>query len=157
MTTQAIAAPTEPSGDTWTAADECHKAILRKLEEMQQLSVLVSNFGMTEVSRTLARNIHLFFTEVATAHHQDEEQRIFPALLAKDDAPMTAAVMRLQADHLRLEQLWLDLVPRLNALARGYRFRHMDDFFRHIENFARVYRAHIVFEESLMASDPSAC
>jgi len=90
-----------------------------------------------------------FFDTAAAAHHCDEEEDLFPALIAsvpRQDLEATRSlVARLRADHVRLGALWRDMRRQLVLLAavgsRGLAASQAAEF-------RQAYERHIAIEES---------
>lgn len=139
------------------ALDTCHQEILVQLDALKALADHVAEHGADEAAREQARALHLFFARHALQHHQDEERHVFPALLRSRDADLIHKVQVLRQDHAWLEANWLELAPRLDAMARGYAWAEPDDVRRIIRIFSGLYRDHVHLEETLIYPQARAC
>ena len=147
------ARPTRPSmvpGDTFEMLDATHREVMVQLGLLGELIEHLDRQGVDERARELARDISAFFNGHARQHHLDEEVRVFPGLLASDDAALVQHVRRLQQDHGWLEEDWLELAPPLEAIANGYSWYDLDMLRHALPVFTELYREHIALEESLI-------
>lgn len=143
-----MSAPHHPFG----ALNECHRDIQEKLVELSALAATLSETGdVSEAAMASARQAHLFFTTKALRHHIDEERQVFPALLQISNERVRAAVQALRQEHVLLQKLWLQIVPCLDALARGHRWRDMAAFQRALSTFISLYAQHMTVEDALTA------
>lgn len=126
-----------------------HQEIDRRLERLSNLATTLVLDGMTRASRAESRAALAWFQQTAGPHHLDEEQRVFPALLASGDRPLIERTRRLIQDHAWLEADWQQIAPSLQAAAEG-----RDGFepvvLRHtVDVFVQLYRDHMAREETL--------
>lgn len=136
--------------DTFTALDHCHQQVLAMLHRLAELIERLDTHGVDGPARATAAEVVQFFTATARQHHADEEQHVFPALLASDDAELVHHVQRLQQDHGWLEEDWLVLQPPLSAIAEGYSWYDLDMLRHALPVFVSLYQDHIELEESLI-------
>lgn len=132
------------------AIDACHREVLHKLSELNELAARLRTAELDEAWRAKAQAVHDFFATVARQHHLDEERHVFPMLLSGDDLALAQTVMTLQQDHGWLEEDWLELSPQLEAIARGYNWYDPETFDHAAQVFGDLYRDHILLEESLV-------
>lgn len=130
--------------------DQTHRQMLQTLDELWQLLESLEAQGVDDRARTLARAICRFFDDTARAHHQAEEQLVFPSLLASGDAELVQHVQRLQQDHGWLEEDWRELSPQLQAVAEGQSWYDPDVLRSAIPIFTELYREHIALEEMIV-------
>jgi len=130
--------------------DACHVQTALALGKLAALMPRLREHGADPVARALAREVVDFFTTTSRPHHQDEEQRIFPALMAGDDAGIVQAVLRLQQDHAWLEEDWFELAPQLDALAGGQNWFDIDILCDGVAIFVALSLDHMALEESLI-------
>ena len=124
----------------------CHEGIVAKLEELQQLPALAQ--AATQ-ARRIAQSAQAFYREVVLTHHADEEKELFPAVLASAQAGdererVQAIVVRLAQEHRRIESLWREIEPGVQAVAQGGEAK-LDA--RRLGDFVAQYRAHADYEE----------
>jgi iron-sulfur cluster repair protein YtfE (RIC family) len=84
----------------------CHERVQRSLDLLGRLVEHIDHNGHDASSRSAAQDVLRYFTIAAPQHHLDEELHLFPALLAKGELELVAAVQRLQQDHIAMERLW---------------------------------------------------
>jgi hemerythrin-like domain-containing protein len=130
--------------------DACHREILSMLEDLRALLDHVDKNGVDFKARTLARDIHLFFSTTGMSHHLDEEHHVFPGLLKHGDQETAATIELLRKDHVDIEAKWLALVPYLDMLARGYRHLGLAEVRALVDAFSSLCRRHIAQEEALV-------
>lgn len=124
--------------------------MLHTLADMTRLVELLASPGPQGAASVLADRAVAFFNSQARAHHEAEETRVFPSLLAGGDSHLLAHVRRLQQDHMWLEEDWLELEPHLLAVARGFRGEHVEFLSTALPEFMAICRDHIALEETLI-------
>lgn len=125
----------------------CHAGIIRALRELDALS---RGDGQAAWRRAVAGHVAEGHRESVLMHHQDEEQELFPAVLADARAGaehdhVAAAIAQLTAEHRLIEARLQDLLPTLERIAAGQDApldRHLVDelVLRHLEH-ARIEEA----------------
>lgn len=127
----------------------CHERIRTRCVLVERIAAqLVTRLPDAEM-REAAHSVVRFFDTAADAHHCDEEEDLFPALIAsvpREDLEATRLlVARLGADHVRLGALWRDMRRQLVLLAAvGARSLTQT----HAAEFRQAYERHIAIEES---------
>ena len=139
-----------PAAPSLEAIDACHREVLHKLSELNELAARLRTEELDDEWRAKAQTVHDFFSTVSRQHHLDEEHHVFPLLLSGDDHVLAQTVMTLQQDHGWLEEDWLELSPQLEAIARGYNWYDPETFDHAARVFGDLYRDHILLEESLI-------
>lgn len=142
--------------DTFTALDQCHQQVLNTLQVLGGLIERLDRNGVDSEARSMAAEVVRFFNQSARQHHADEENHVFPSLLASGDALLVQHVQRLQQDHGWLEEDWLTLEPPLTAIAEGYSWYDLDMLRQALPVFAELYQDHIDLEESLIYPEAKA-
>ena len=131
--------------------EACHERVQRSLDLLGRLVDYIADKGHDAQTRSAAADVLRYFDLAAPLHHQDEEQHVFPLLLAQGDAPLRATVQRLQADHRQMETRWA--VVR-EALLRWREPACQEpvpaDIRTAIAQFRSVYAGHIEAEEGLV-------
>lgn len=130
--------------------DATHRLVMLTLQRLQQLVDQVDRQGVDDAARKTAAEICDFFDKTARAHHEAEDQFVFPGLLASGDAALVHHVRRLQQDHGWLEEDWRELQPQLLTLAKGYNGYDLDFLRAAIPVFTDLYRDHIALEEDIV-------
>ncbi len=146
----AIPEPATPAAAEFEALDNCHREVLKTLDELARLIDHLEDNGVDTTAQALAADIVKFFNENGRQHHIDEEHMIFPGLLASGDAELMQHVQRLQQDHGWLEEDWLELEPQLEAISKGYSWYQLDGLRAALPVFKALYLDHIDLEESLI-------
>jgi hemerythrin-like domain-containing protein len=139
-----------PALPTFDALDQTHAQILQMLTQFGRLLAHLDDNGPDAVAQASAREIHAFFSGGARQHHADEEQFVFPPLLASRDAEFVQHIRRLQQDHGWLEEDWLELSPQIEAIAKGYNWYDTQMLRHALPVFTALYEEHIGLEESLI-------
>jgi hemerythrin-like domain-containing protein len=144
------ARPAAPPLPGFESLDRAHREVLKVLEDFDRLLRHVDENGPDTTARESARHIQAFFSGPARQHHAEEEQRIFPGLLAGGDAEMVQHVKRLQQDHGWLEEDWIELSTQIEAIAAGYNWYDLTMLRHALPVFTELYREHIALEESIV-------
>jgi hemerythrin-like domain-containing protein len=84
----------------------CHERVLRSLDLLGRLVDHIISKGHDTQTQSAAADVLRYFDLAAPLHHQDEEQHVFPRLLAQGNAAQRNTVLRLQVEHRRMEQDW---------------------------------------------------
>lgn len=127
---------------------QCHAGILSRLQALDTLPALLEPAAR---ARHIAADTLSFFREAVFAHHAEEEQELFPAVLASahkgaEYERVQAIVAQLTAEHRQVEAAWSRLEPKLKAVAKGH---DTDLDGADIATLVRVYQAHARFEEEV--------
>jgi len=131
--------------------EACHERVQRSLDLLGRLVAYVDENGHDAQTRSAAADVLRYFDIAAPLHHADEEVHVFPLLLALDDAPLRDAVHRLQADHLRMGELWSTVRQSLLRWCELGCTEKLDDTTREaIRRFRAMYDDHLVAEEGLV-------
>lgn len=126
----------------------CHEGIVAQLAELARLPELAQ---AAVSARRIAAETEKFVAEVVLVHHDEEEQELFPAVLASAQAgaerdKVRALVERLTQDHRDIERAWHQLAPGVHAVARG-RDATLDA--PGVAAFVARYRGHAAHEEQV--------
>lgn len=135
---------------SFEALDATHRLVMLTLERLQHLVEQVDRHGVDDHARKSAAEICTFFDKTARAHHEAEDQFVFPGLLTSGDATLIQHVQRLQQDHGWLEEDWHELQPHLRTLADGYNGYDLDFLRAATPIFTDLYRDHIALEEDIV-------
>jgi hypothetical protein len=112
-----------------------------------RLPAYLSEWGMRKPARETARRLCDFFDSEIDRHRNEQEARLFPALLAsvqdRDSAAMRDRVAIFTAEHRALEHAWKTLRPRLAAVGFG---RPASLAIDEAARFATLYRNHVADE-----------
>jgi hemerythrin-like domain-containing protein len=125
----------------------CHGRITAQCDTLRRLVSHLQLQGNDEQATQAARAILRYFDTAGQYHHQDEEQDLFPALLATTSPDAAAHIERLLGEHKRMEQAWQALRPLLLAIAED-RADTLDAVVA--EHFIACYAQHIEFENGIL-------
>jgi hemerythrin superfamily protein len=139
---------TAPHPPSLAGISKAHSDIIAHLFH---LSGLCSHSPMSTQARTQAVEAIQFFRRTVLAHHQAEESRLFPLVLAKAAAGdereyVEALVAKLTAEHRQIEALWTTLEGMLTELIGG-KTNHMLD--ARIQDLVLDYGDHATEEETV--------
>lgn len=123
----------------------CHEKVVRFTTLAQRLQAHVRDKGVDEQAREAAQAVLRYFTLAAPLHHADEDDDLFVALRMLEQAPLTARIDALQAEHDALGQRWAEVRPWLEALASGLAPTGAEP---DVDGFATRYREHAQAEEA---------
>lgn len=140
--------PTPPRSVSFSALDACHQEILAHLQALGALAKHIAAHGIDAPAQQQAHIIEAFFSGTSRAHHAQEEEVVFPALLAGDNEELKAVVRTLQQDHGWIEENWIELSPRLSAIAEGSSWFEPTEFQHEVELFQALLENHIALEET---------
>jgi hypothetical protein len=102
-----------------------------------------------EPLRADAGAIEAFFSDTSRRHFAEVERTLLPALLASADAPHAESARRMKQDHGWLEQNWLELAPRLRAVAADNHWIDTDEFVHDVDVFQQLCGEHLAREDAL--------
>lgn len=127
----------------------CHERIGSQLDTLAQLVDHVSVHGCDDAAQQAAENILRYFRTAGRHHHEDEENDLFPSLIAAAKGPdaerAASLVAELTAGHRELERLWEKPREALERLARS-KMAVPDP--AAVERLIAAYRSHIELEET---------
>lgn len=129
----------------------CHDKVRRFTELALRLQAHVTAHGPDAQAREAATSILRYFELAAPLHHADEDEDLFPALLALDEAlvgaDVRASIQALSDEHAALGTLWQALAPWLRDVAAGRADGSTADAAPPVAAFAARYQAHADAEE----------
>jgi hypothetical protein len=125
---------------------QCHFSIASQLQAFAELPGLLA--AQAQAHTIATRTLSLFKYAVA-GHHADEEGELFPAVLrnavkGEEAVRVQTLVMRLTADHRRIDALWKALEPAVRAVANN---RPAELDLVAVEALVQAYLAHARYEE----------
>ena len=123
----------------------CHDRIEDRCDLLQRLVDHIAKNGCDAQASQAAANVLRYFDTAGEHHHEDEEQDLFPRLMAADAARAAALVESLRRDHAKMRAAWQRLRPALESIARGAP-AELDRAL--VRSFDELYRAHIGREEA---------
>lgn len=126
----------------------CHGKIKRQLDTLQKLAAHLPTHGCDKQAQQAAQGILRYFDTAGQFHHQDEEENLFPTLLAMavpDKAEVETLVDRLLGQHVVMFAAWSDVRAVLVKLAEGVNTPLPEAL---VEKLASTYSRHIHLEET---------
>ncbi|MDO8813091.1 MAG: hemerythrin domain-containing protein [Gallionella sp.] len=126
----------------------CHGKIKRQLETLQKLAAHLPAHGCDKQAQQAAQGILRYFDTSGQFHHQDEEENLFPTLLAMNTPELTQIkilVDRLLGEHAIMFVAWGDVRAVLVKLAEGVNTPLPEAL---VEQLTGTYTRHIHFEET---------
>lgn len=111
--------PTAPALDEpLEILEACHGRIEAQLKTLERLLDHLPTHGADKQARQAAQAILRYFDSAGQHHHEDEEQDLFPRLLALAEEAGTL-VKELLADHALMSSAWHAVRQQLVPLADG--------------------------------------
>lgn len=135
----------------------CHERIAAQCATLAKLSAHLPSHGADEQAQQAARNIMRYFDVAGPHHHADEEDDLFPLLIAEGQrrgSPVVEVIASLLNEHRSLEANWAQLRAVLADIAQG-QVRPIERAWA--ESFADAYRRHIAVEEGQVLVFAQAC
>ena len=128
---------------------ECHRRVEAQCDTLARLVPHLRAAGSDAAAAEAAQAVMRYFDLAAPLHHADEEQDLFPALLAAAEAagevaPVRRAIEALQGEHRAFESLWLALRAVLERVV-AVQPAQLDP--QAVDAFRAAYAAHIAREE----------
>jgi CRP-like cAMP-binding protein/hemerythrin-like domain-containing protein len=123
---------------------------MKMMSALERLLAHIDERGTDDEARASARQIMDFFAGPGRDHHAQEEQLVFPGLLASTDLELVQHVRRLQQDHGWLEEDWRELSPHIEAIAKGYSWYDLAVLREAVPVFKALYEEHIALEETVV-------
>ena len=125
---------------------QCHIGITRQLQALAELPPLLEPAAK---ARRIARETVAFFRGAVHEHHAEEENELFPAVLASAQSgaerdQVLSIVDRLVVEHRRIEAMWARLEPALQAVAKGH---DSDVDAAAVQRLVDAYLGHARYEE----------
>lgn len=138
--------PPSEQADPIADFSQCHAGILGQLAELDELPALLAPAAR---ARAIAARAQDFFQKVVLGHHGEEEEQLFPAVLASaqpgtERERVREMAVRLTAEHREVEAAFRRLEPQLRDVARG-RSTELDA--QQLGSVVQRYVAHARYEE----------
>jgi len=126
----------------------CHGKIHQQLDTLQKLATHLPVHGCDQQVQQAAQGILRYFDSAGQFHHQDEEENLFPALLAlntPEKANVKALIENLLAQHAVMFAAWSEVRAVLVKLAEGVNTPLPKAL---VEKLVGSYTPHIELEET---------
>ena len=130
----------------------CHDRICKQLATLRKLGPHLAAQGADEQARQAALAIMKYFDKAAHWHHADEEENLFPMLLASAQGEDAALLARLgpgiMDEHRQMDAMWQGLHQQLSAIAAGTGTELREN---EVLRFIDMYSGHMEREEGHIA------
>lgn len=126
----------------------CHIRIQQRCALLDRIIEHLGKKGADEQARAACRQVLHYFNTSGVHHHEDEEQDLFPAMLAvcspQRRKKLKQVIDGLNSDHVVMAAAWSALAPSLQAVEAG-----TEDSLAAwaVQAFQNAYLAHIEKEE----------
>ena len=129
----------------------CHDRIRTQCETLRKLAAHMPVHGCDAQAQQAASNVMRYFDSAARHHREDEEEDLFPLMIAtargQNAERLALLVDRLHREHEELEQAWLKLRETLEIVAHGEN-APLDEL--EVGRFCGMYQVHVLGEEANM-------
>lgn len=124
----------------------CHDKVRHFAKLSLRLAEHVSQHGADQQAQDAAKAVIRYFDLAAPLHHADEDEDLYPALLALGDATLSAHIHRLTEEHTSLAGLWQAVRLWLQTIEAG----QATPAPAQLPEFAQNYPRHAQDEETLV-------
>ena len=125
----------------------CHERIRSECDKLRQLVEHVQRHGCDEQARKAAEGVIRYFDTAARIHHEDEEEDLLPRMMAAATMSRGSSLTRMVADiateHREMDRTWTEVRAALQEVLANQPLDHLQ-----VDRFIKLYRAHILMEES---------
>lgn len=127
--------------------EACHDRIEAQLQTLERLLQHLPEHGADLQAQKAAQAILRYFDSAGPHHHEDEEDNLFPLLIARsrEDIAVCALVRDLLADHVRMAEALAEVRLQLRPIAEGKAVALEEDAVRLLTS---RYRQHIARENT---------
>lgn len=127
----------------------CHDRIKAQCATLSRLAAHLPAHGCDAQAQQAASNVMRYFDSAGRHHQEDEEQDLFPAMVAaakgENAERIALLIAQLGEEHHEIEQIWLGLRKALESLAHGEN-APLDAL--EVNRFCGMYRTHMAVEEA---------
>ena len=123
----------------------CHERIMDQCATLQKLMQHLPMHGCDAQAQQAAQGIMRYFDTAGKFHHQDEEVDLFPLLKSAHSKEAEDLALRLEDEHLYLDEIWLALRAKLEEISQG-KLASLDH--KMIGDFSLAYGRHIMLENT---------
>lgn len=124
----------------------CHDKVRHFAQLSLRIADHVKQHGADQQAQDAAKAVMRYFDLAAPLHHADEDEDLYPALLALNDATVSEHIHRLTAEHTRLASLWHAVRTWLTEISAGTAALPPSE----LPAFAERYPRHAQDEETLV-------
>lgn len=122
----------------------CHGRVRDFCRQLDALPAYLNQRGLDTAAHNSIAAIIRYFDIAGPAHHQDEEDELFPIMLEVLPYSVTR-LEQLHQEHLHLQQTWLQIRQNLLSLTEGHPVLPSEP---DIQAFTAQYHAHAELEEN---------
>lgn len=97
----------------------CHDKVRHFAKLSTRLADHIAQHGVDQQARDAAQSVMRYFDIAAPLHHADEDEDLYPALLALGDPTLNMDIGRLTAEHTTLAGLWQAVRAWLQRIQAG--------------------------------------
>lgn len=120
----------------------CHDNVRRFTRQLAYLAALPTQDHVDAATPAIATKILRYFDLAAPHHHADEEEDLFPALLALGDQELNQKIDQLYQEHQQMANAWQQIRQQLLALQAG-----LPADLSAAPSFCLLYENHALFED----------
>ena len=142
--------PRDEASTESAALDAWHAQARAYLDRLTALAARMQAEDADPALRTDAGAIEAFFSDTSRRHRAAVERDLFPSLLASGEPGRIDAVRRLQQDQGWIDENWIELAPKLRAIAEGNDWLDPAEFAHGVEVYHELCCGNIALEESLI-------
>lgn len=124
----------------------CHDKVRHFAKLSLRIADHVQQQGADQQARDAATAVIRYFDLAAPLHHADEDDDLYPALLALNDSALNAHIQRLTHEHATLAGLWQAVRAWLKDIEGGVASSPPSE----LSGFAKQYPGHAQDEENLV-------
>ena len=128
----------------------CHERIRRECDRLTALVEHLREHGCDEQARQTATGVIRYFDTSARVHHEDEEEDLLPRMMSASTMSRGSSLTRMVADianeHREMDRSWIELRAMLQEMMANQ--HSLDPLHLQVDRFVKLYRAHILMEES---------
>lgn len=124
----------------------CHEKVRHFARLATRLAAHLPQHGADAQAREAARSVLRYFDLAAPLHHADEDEDLYPALLALQDPALSEDIQRLSDEHTSLAALWQAVRGWLLQVQEGNTPPPPTE----LPTFAQRYPQHALDEERLI-------
>ena len=135
--------------------DACHGRVQAQIETLRRLAQHLPRHGADQAARDAAQGVLRYFSVAAPHHHADEEEDLFPALLASEAvqaggetaAAVQALIERILREHRQMDRLRDEVLSRLQCIIAAQPGECSEALpSAMVEDLASLYLGHIDLE-----------
>lgn len=127
----------------------CHERIKAQCDTLRRLAAHLPTHGCDAQAQEAASNVMRYFDSAGRHHREDEEQDLFPRMIAaaKDEGAERVALLvaQLSREHEEIERCWLAMRDTLECIAHGEN-AELDALT--VNHLCGAYHAHMAVEDA---------